>query len=56
MSLIVLDSNIQSMTEFKQIIGRGTRLYPQRGKNFLRLLIFEMLPICLLTLILMVSQ
>lgn len=54
--LIVLDSNIQSMTEFKQIIGRGTRLYPQKGKEFLRLLIFEMLPICLLTLILMVSQ
>ena len=24
--LIVLDSNIQSMTEFKQIIGRGTRI------------------------------
>ena len=23
--LIVLDSNIKSMTEFKQIIGRGTR-------------------------------
>lgn len=32
--LIVLDSNIQSMTEFKQIIGRGTRLYPQKGKEF----------------------
>ena len=27
--LIVLDSNINSMTEFKQIIGRGTRLMPE---------------------------
>jgi type I restriction enzyme R subunit len=27
--LIVLESNINSMTEFKQIIGRGTRLYPE---------------------------
>ena len=26
--LIVLENNINSMTEFKQIIGRGTRLYP----------------------------
>jgi len=27
--LIVLDNNINSMTEFKQIIGRGTRLRPE---------------------------
>ena len=27
--LIVLDNNINSMTEFKQIIGRGTRLEPE---------------------------
>jgi type I restriction enzyme R subunit len=27
--LIVLDNNINSMTEFKQIIGRGTRLQPE---------------------------
>ena len=27
--LIVLDNNINSMTEFKQIIGRGTRLKPE---------------------------
>ncbi len=24
--LVVLDQNIQSMTKFKQIIGRGTRM------------------------------
>ena len=30
--LIVLDSNIGSMTEFKQIIGRGTRLFD--GKEY----------------------
>ena len=30
--LIVLDRRIQSMTEFKQIIGRGTRLYD--GKDY----------------------
>lgn len=30
--LIVLDEMIGSMTEFKQIIGRGTRLRPKEGK------------------------
>lgn len=30
--LIVLDSNINSMTEFKQIIGRGTRINEEYGK------------------------
>jgi type I restriction enzyme, R subunit len=30
--LIVLDSNIGSMTEFKQIIGRGTRINEEYGK------------------------
>ena len=30
--LIVLDENIGSMTEFKQIIGRGTRLREKEGK------------------------
>lgn len=30
--LIVLDSNITSMTEFKQIIGRGTRINEEFGK------------------------
>lgn len=31
--LIVLDEMISSMTEFKQIIGRGTRLHEKEGKN-----------------------
>lgn len=31
--LIVLDEMINSMTEFKQIIGRGTRLREKEGKN-----------------------
>lgn len=31
--LIVLDENISSMTEFKQIIGRGTRLREKEGKT-----------------------
>ena len=32
--LIVLDSNINSMTEFKQIIGRGTRLLWDDNKRY----------------------
>ncbi len=32
--LIVLDEMIGSMTEFKQIIGRGTRIREKEGKNF----------------------
>ena len=32
--LIVLDEMISSMTEFKQIIGRGTRIREKEGKNF----------------------
>ena len=32
--LIVLDEMIGSMTEFKQIIGRGTRLREKEGKSF----------------------
>lgn len=39
--LIVLDSNIQSMTEFKQIIGRGTRLYPDKDKMFFTIFDFR---------------
>lgn len=39
--LIVLDSNINSMTEFKQIIGRGTRLYPQYGKEYFTIMDFR---------------
>ena len=32
--LIVLDQNINSMTEFKQIVGRGTRLREKDGKKY----------------------
>jgi type I restriction enzyme R subunit len=39
--LIVLDSNINSMTEFKQIIGRGTRLYPDYGKEYFTIMDFR---------------
>ncbi|MDR1854556.1 MAG: DEAD/DEAH box helicase family protein [Azoarcus sp.] len=39
--LIVLDNNINSMTEFKQIIGRGTRLNPERGKEFFTIMDFR---------------
>ena len=31
--LIVLENNINSMTEFKQIIGRGTRIQEKYGKQ-----------------------
>ncbi len=36
--LIVLENNINSMTEFKQIIGRGTRLRPEYGKEYFTIL------------------
>lgn len=39
--LIVLDNNINSMTEFKQIIGRGTRLYPEFGKEYFTIMDFR---------------
>lgn len=39
--LIVLDSNIQSMTEFKQIIGRGTRINEEFGKMYFTILDFR---------------
>ncbi|WP_319077570.1 EcoAI/FtnUII family type I restriction enzme subunit R [Enterobacter cloacae] len=39
--LIVLDSNIGSMTEFKQIIGRGTRINEECGKTFFTILDFR---------------
>ena len=39
--LIALDSNINSMTEFKQIIGRGTRLFEQDGKMYFTILDFR---------------
>nr|WP_283711189.1 type I restriction-modification enzyme R subunit C-terminal domain-containing protein [Pseudoalteromonas prydzensis] len=39
--LIVLDSNIGSPTEFKQIIGRGTRINEEFGKSFFTILDFR---------------
>ncbi len=39
--LIVLDSNINSMTEFKQIIGRGTRIKEADGKTHFTILDFR---------------
>lgn len=39
--LLVLDQRIQSMTEFKQIIGRGTRLRPDYGKYFFTIIDFR---------------
>lgn len=39
--LIVLDNNIGSMTEFKQIIGRGTRLKESHGKEFFTIMDFR---------------
>ena len=39
--LIVLESNIGSMTEFKQIVGRGTRLDPEHGKEFFTIMDFR---------------
>lgn len=39
--LIVLDNNIGSMTEFKQIIGRGTRLSLNYGKEYFTIMDFR---------------
>lgn len=39
--LIILDSNIGSMTEFKQIIGRGTRINEEYGKTYFNILDFR---------------
>jgi len=39
--LIVLDSNIHSMTEFKQIIGRGTRINEEYGKTYFTIMDFR---------------
>lgn len=38
---IVLDSNIKSMTEFKQIIGRGTRVREDLGKLYFTIFDFR---------------
>jgi type I restriction enzyme, R subunit len=39
--VIVLDSNINSMTKFKQIIGRGTRINEDYGKLYFTILDFR---------------
>lgn len=39
--LIVLDVEISSMTDFKQIIGRGTRLLPNKGKEYFTIMDFR---------------
>jgi len=39
--LIILDSNIGSQTEFKQIIGRGTRLNEEYGKTYFTIMDFR---------------
>jgi type I restriction enzyme, R subunit len=39
--LIVLENNINSMTEFKQIIGRGTRLLEEMGKTYFTIMDFR---------------
>jgi len=38
---IILDSNINSMTEFKQIIGRGTRINEEYGKQYFTIIDFR---------------
>lgn len=39
--LIVIDNNINSTSEFKQIIGRGTRLKPEYGKEYFTIMDFR---------------
>ena len=39
--LVVLDSNINSITEFKQIIGRGTRIREDCGKLYFTIMDFR---------------
>ncbi|HQL48341.1 MAG TPA: DEAD/DEAH box helicase family protein [Holophaga sp.] len=39
--LIVLDQSIQSITEFKQIIGRGTRIHEDTGKLWFTIMDFK---------------
>lgn len=39
--MIVLDANINSMTEFKQIIGRGSRLDTKHGKKYFTIIDFR---------------
>jgi len=39
--LIVLDKNISSMTSFKQIMGRGTRIHEEQNKFFFTIMDFK---------------
>ncbi len=39
--VIVLDTNISSKTEFKQIIGRGTRINEEYGKHYFTIIDFR---------------
>lgn len=39
--LVVLDKPIESMTEFKQIIGRGTRVREDKGKTWFTIMDFQ---------------
>ncbi|MCL4160562.1 UNVERIFIED_CONTAM: hypothetical protein GTU68_064134, partial [Idotea baltica] len=39
--LIVLDKTINSMTSFKQIIGRGTRIHEEQGKYYFTIMDFK---------------
>lgn len=39
--LIVLDREVGSMTEFKQIVGRGTRVYSDTGKYYFTIIDFR---------------
>lgn len=39
--LIAIDSVINSLSEFKQIIGRGTRIYPDQNKYYFTILDFR---------------
>jgi len=39
--VIVLDATIKSMTKFKQIIGRGTRIYEEYGKMYFTIIDFR---------------
>ena len=39
--LIVLDREVGSMTEFKQIVGRGTRVHEDTGKRYFTLIDFR---------------
>ena len=54
--IIVLDSEIKSMTKFKQIIGRGTRINEEFGKMYFTILDFRNVQTYLLIKILTVIQ